>query len=73
MIYHRKDVTDELQTSFAPLWEDLDTDNPWIPFYNFAFLFRRILLSAAIVLLSNLCFQVFAAYFQSLLMMITIG
>ena len=73
MIYHREDVTDELHHSYGPLWEDLDTNNHWIPFYRFAFLFRRILLSAAIVLCKNLCFQIFGAYFQSVLMIITIG
>jgi hypothetical protein len=73
MAYHRKNVTDELLNSFGPLWEDLNTDNHWIPFYRFAFLLRRIVLSAAIVLFDQVCFQLFAAYFQSLLMIITIG
>jgi hypothetical protein len=73
MIYHRNNVTATLQEKYGPLWEELDTENPWIPFYRFAFLFRRIVLSVAIVLFNQICFQLFAAYFQSLLMIITIG
>ena len=35
---------------FWVLYEDLDVNNPWIPFYRFVFMFRRILLAYAIVI-----------------------
>ena len=51
----------------------MDLDNRWIPFFRFAFLIRRITIAVAIVLVEKLCFQLFLAFFQSTLMIITVG
>jgi hypothetical protein len=41
---------------FSPLYEDLDMENRWIPFYRFAFMVRRITIAVAIVLVDKLVF-----------------
>ena len=52
-----------IKQKFKPLFEELDIKNPWISFFRFTFLFRRIVLAIAIVLVDKLIWQLFLGYF----------
>ena len=79
LLVNRPEITarigkdDEDRQRFWTLYEDLDFSNTWLPFYRFVFLLRRILIAVAVVLVQKLVFQLFIAFFQSTLMIITIG
>ena len=55
--------TSVIKQKFKPLFEELDIKNPWISFFRFTFLFRRIVLAIAIVLVDKLIWQLFLGYF----------
>lgn len=58
---------------FWVLYEDLDLENPWIPFYRFVYMLRRVIIAIAIAVVRHLVFQIMLAFFQSTLMIITVG
>ena len=61
------------RTKYSSLYEDLDLKNRWIVFFRFAFMLRRIIIAIAIVLFEKLIYQLILGYFQSTMMLITVG
>ena len=59
MFTYRKEVKMKNSSKlkmFEPLYTELDVENDWIAFYRFVFIFRRLLIAAAIVLVEKLAF-----------------